>query len=56
MCGCVGAAMALCVVFCCCTPRDAAADESGVSFWQPGTYDSLAAIPDNPGWSFSVIP
>jgi hypothetical protein len=32
----------------------AAADEGGSSFWQPGTYDSLAAVPEQPGWSLSV--
>jgi hypothetical protein len=36
--------------------RDSAADESGVSLRPPGNYDSLAAITDNPGWFFSVIP
>ena len=30
------------------------ADESGVSFWQPGTYDSLSATPNQPGWSLST--
>jgi hypothetical protein len=30
------------------------ADEGGGSFWQPGTYDSPAAVPDQPGWSFSA--
>jgi hypothetical protein len=30
------------------------ADEGGGSFWQSGTYDSLAAVPDQPGWSFSA--
>jgi hypothetical protein len=31
------------------------ADEGGVSFWLPGTYGSLAAVPVNPGWSFSTV-
>jgi len=30
------------------------ADEGGVSFWYPGTYGSLAALPQQPGWSVSV--
>jgi hypothetical protein len=30
------------------------ADEGGGGFWQPGTYDSLAAVPGQPGWSFSA--
>jgi len=29
----------------------ASADEAGVSFWLPGTYGSLAAVPGEPGWS-----
>jgi hypothetical protein len=33
----------------------ARADEGGGGFWQSGTYDSFAAIPDQPGWSFSAI-
>lgn len=31
------------------------ADEGGVSFWLPGQFGSLAAIPGTPGWAFSVI-
>jgi hypothetical protein len=27
------------------------ADEGGVSFWLPGFYGSLAAVPAAPGWS-----
>lgn len=30
----------------------ARADEGGVSFWLPGTYGSLAAVPQTPGWTF----
>jgi hypothetical protein len=30
------------------------ADEGGGSFWQPGSYDSLSAVPNAPGWSFSA--
>jgi hypothetical protein len=28
------------------------ADEGGVSFWLPGIYGSLAAVPGQSGWSF----
>jgi hypothetical protein len=28
------------------------ADEGGVSFWLPGLFGSLAAAPEQPGWSF----
>ena len=32
-------------------PGTAIADESGVSFWVPGFFGSLAATPQVPGWS-----
>ena len=31
------------------------ADETGVSFWLPGLFGSLAAVPQQPGWSLTVI-
>jgi hypothetical protein len=33
------------------TPSAAFADEGGVSFWLPGLFGSLAAVPATPGWS-----
>jgi hypothetical protein len=33
----------------------ARADESGVSFWLPGQFGSLAAVPGAPGWSLGTI-
>jgi hypothetical protein len=36
-------------------PRTAKADEGGVSFWLPGIYGSLAATPQQPGWSLPLI-
>ena len=33
----------------------ARADEDGVSFWIPGFYGSLAATPQQPGWSLASI-
>lgn len=33
----------------------ARADEGGVSFWVPGQFGSLAAVPAQPGWSFATI-
>jgi hypothetical protein len=33
----------------------AGADEGGVSFWLPGQFGSLAAIPQQPGWSFASV-
>ena len=36
-------------------PRSALADEGGVSFWLPGFFGSLAAAPQQPGWSLTSI-
>ncbi len=33
----------------------ALADESGVSFWVPGFFGSLAAAPQQPGWSLATV-
>lgn len=33
----------------------ASADEGGVSFWIPGFFGSLAAAPQQPGWSWASI-
>src|SRR4029077_7612996 len=33
----------------------ALADEGGVSFWVPGFFGSLAATPQQPGWSLANI-
>jgi hypothetical protein len=46
------------IVFTCAVlamPKPAAADEGGVSFWIPGLFGSLAATPQQPGWSFTSI-
>ena len=37
------------------TAAGSRADEGGVSFWFPGSYGSLAATPQTPGWSFSAL-
>ena len=31
------------------------ADEGGVSFWLPGQFGSLAAVPAQPGWAFASV-
>jgi hypothetical protein len=31
------------------------ADESGTSFWLPGTFGSLAAVPGTPGWAVATV-
>ena len=36
-------------------PTLAAADEDGVSFWLTGQFGSLAAVPQQPGWSFADV-
>src|SRR5262249_49770346 len=36
-------------------PQLALADEGGVSFWIPGFFGSLAAAPQQPGWSLTSI-
>jgi hypothetical protein len=36
-------------------PEIARADESGISFWLPGQYASLAATPQAPGWALGTI-
>jgi hypothetical protein len=36
-------------------PQASLADEDGVSFWIPGTFGSLAAVPGEPGWSFATF-
>ena len=39
-----------------CSPVSAIADEGGVSFWLPGLFGSLAAVPQQqPGWSLATI-
>jgi hypothetical protein len=38
-----------------CSANYALADEGGVSFWVPGFYGSLAAVPQQPGWQFAAI-
>jgi hypothetical protein len=36
-------------------PQTSLADEGGVSFWVPGFFGSLAATPQQPGFSFATI-
>ena len=37
------------------SPEVSRADEGGVSFWLPGLFGSLAATPQQPGWSLANI-
>ena len=36
-------------------PVPSAADQGGISFWLPGTFGSLAAVPGQPGWALGTI-
>ena len=38
-----------------CSTNISLADESGTSFWIPGFFGSLAATPQQPGWSLTSI-
>ena len=51
----LGTALFAFLVAAACTINNALADESGVSFWIPGFYGSLAATPQQPGWSLATI-
>src|SRR5271155_1597891 len=35
--------------------RPSSADEGGVSFWLPGQFGSLAAVPQQPGWALAIV-
>jgi hypothetical protein len=37
------------------SPNMAAADQGGVSFWVPGQFGSLAAVPQTPGWALAIV-
>jgi hypothetical protein len=50
----LGIFFSLFVVIACATDN-ARADEDGVSFWIPGFFGSLAATPQQPGWSLAAI-
>jgi hypothetical protein len=45
----------ICVGLLSATASISLADESGTSFWLPGTYGSLAAVPGTPGWAVASI-
>jgi len=48
-------AILLCAGILSTTSSLAVADESGTSFWLPGTYGSLAAAPGTPGWALATV-
>src|SRR6201990_938394 len=49
------ATVALSIAMAASVPRASLADEGGVSFWVPGFFGSLAATPQQPGWSLATI-
>ena len=51
----VVAVSSVCALALLATPQVARADEGGVSFWLPGLFGSLAAVPGAPGWSWTTI-
>ena len=46
---------ALCALSCVANPVAAVADAGGASFWLPGIFGSLAAVPGVPGWAYSTF-
>ena len=51
----IGSAIIWSAVALACLTSPVKADEGGVSFWLPGLFGSLAAAPQQPGWSLSTI-
>ena len=49
----VGGALALAAIL--SFPGTPLADEGGLSFWLPGQFGSLAAVPQVPGWAIAVV-
>jgi hypothetical protein len=45
----------ICIGLLSATSSVSLADESGTSFWLPGTFGSLAAAPGTPGWAVASI-
>ena len=45
----------LCALVLTAMPQRTLADASGLSFWLPGTFGSLAATPVTPGWAYTTI-
>src|SRR5678816_134326 len=51
----IGSAIIVSAVAFACLTSPVKADEGGVSFWIPGFFGSLAATPQQPGWSLALI-
>jgi hypothetical protein len=52
---CLAASSALAIAAVISLPAIPLADEGGISFWLPGIYGSLAAVPAQPGFAFTAI-
>ena len=51
----IAAVGTLCAVALLANPRAALADVGGLSFWFPGAFGSLVAIPGVPGWAYTTV-
>jgi hypothetical protein len=51
----IAALGALCASALFSSPQAAFADAGGASFWLPGTFGSLAAVPGVPGWAYTTL-
>jgi hypothetical protein len=49
------AALTIAMGMVCFAAGPAQADEGGLSFWLPGNFGSLAAVPGTPGWSWATV-
>src|SRR5438874_12451336 len=47
--------LSVALLMCGSVPGAAYADETGVSYWLPGRFSSLAATPQVPGWSMAEV-
>jgi hypothetical protein len=45
----------LCALALLAHPQNASADSGGASFWLPGIFGSLAAVPGVPGWAYTSL-
>jgi hypothetical protein len=51
----IAALGSLCSLAWLATPQPALADGGGASFWLPGIFGSLAAVPGVPGWAYTTL-
>src|SRR5262249_43550907 len=51
----IAAVGTLCAVALLANPQAALADVGGLSFWFPGAFGSLVAVPGVPGWAYTTV-